>query len=385
MSDKITKDKETITRLIGQIVKLEALPTQDDSEGWLLRFLRKQLQDVVESCQIDYVSGFVIMELQKARGHDAATSEDIDIFIAGLTVSEVMVRIRRYVESATLSNSEARELEALLDRMLDTPLDEMPEPDSPTAQVVAKAIGAHAAKLRKMQEPAPAETCPPITTVIKLTPAEIRTGHDRVKWAEGLIRQLPLNHDGRNSWLLNYGTEGGINTADEDGKDNPEASPTDMPCTCGPDTGCAWCQGIPAADDNTIGADQDCQEAEAPHVPTTVMELIEHHIALRVEQDMTQFALESASDAMHSARHVLPKNSPDAMLLLRAYKEKAEDLASHIATAMRPYHHDGLRKKYANALIDLCMRPAPVAYGETVSARVATDRIESPYGQDTEG
>jgi hypothetical protein len=27
-----------------------------------------------------------------------------------------------------------------------------------------------------------------------------------VRWAEGLIRQLPANHDGRNSWLLNYGT-----------------------------------------------------------------------------------------------------------------------------------------------------------------------------------
>jgi hypothetical protein len=25
------------------------------------------------------------------------------------------------------------------------------------------------------------------------------------KWAEGLILQLPEHHDGRNSWLLNYG------------------------------------------------------------------------------------------------------------------------------------------------------------------------------------
>lgn len=24
-------------------------------------------------------------------------------------------------------------------------------------------------------------------------------------WAEGLIRQLPEGHEGRNSWLLNYG------------------------------------------------------------------------------------------------------------------------------------------------------------------------------------
>lgn len=41
-------------------------------------------------------------------------------------------------------------------------------------------------------------------TVIVLTPAEIQSGHSRVKWAQGLIEQLPPDHDGRNSWLLNY-------------------------------------------------------------------------------------------------------------------------------------------------------------------------------------
>lgn len=40
--------------------------------------------------------------------------------------------------------------------------------------------------------------------VIELTPAEIQSGVTRVKWAEGLIRQLPEDHDGRNNWLLNY-------------------------------------------------------------------------------------------------------------------------------------------------------------------------------------
>lgn len=29
---------------------------------------------------------------------------------------------------------------------------------------------------------------------------------DAIRWAEGLIRQLPATHEGRNSWLLNYGT-----------------------------------------------------------------------------------------------------------------------------------------------------------------------------------
>ena len=37
---------------------------------------------------------------------------------------------------------------------------------------------------------------PPST---KLTPTDVR-------WAEDLIRQLPADHEGRNSWLLNFGT-----------------------------------------------------------------------------------------------------------------------------------------------------------------------------------
>jgi hypothetical protein len=40
---------------------------------------------------------------------------------------------------------------------------------------------------------------------IILTTTEMQSGTNRVKHAEGLIRQLPRNHDGRNTWLLNYG------------------------------------------------------------------------------------------------------------------------------------------------------------------------------------
>ena len=40
---------------------------------------------------------------------------------------------------------------------------------------------------------------------IKLSKAEKQSGLTRVKWAEGLISQLPKTHDGRNSWLLNFG------------------------------------------------------------------------------------------------------------------------------------------------------------------------------------
>lgn len=40
---------------------------------------------------------------------------------------------------------------------------------------------------------------------IRLTGAEIQSNHNRQDWAEGLISQLPKEHEGRNSWLLNYG------------------------------------------------------------------------------------------------------------------------------------------------------------------------------------
>jgi len=45
-----------------------------------------------------------------------------------------------------------------------------------------------------------------IKPTITLTKAEIQSGLNRVKWAEGLILQLPSGHEGKNSWLLNYGT-----------------------------------------------------------------------------------------------------------------------------------------------------------------------------------
>lgn len=40
---------------------------------------------------------------------------------------------------------------------------------------------------------------------IKLTGREIQSGWSRVRIAESLIEQLPKTHDGRNSWLMNYG------------------------------------------------------------------------------------------------------------------------------------------------------------------------------------
>lgn len=43
------------------------------------------------------------------------------------------------------------------------------------------------------------------TKYIKLSKHEKQSGSTRVDWAEGLIEQLPVTHEGRNSWLLNYG------------------------------------------------------------------------------------------------------------------------------------------------------------------------------------
>lgn len=40
---------------------------------------------------------------------------------------------------------------------------------------------------------------------IPLTEAEAKSGFDRVQLAEGLILQLPPEHEGRNPWLLNFG------------------------------------------------------------------------------------------------------------------------------------------------------------------------------------
>lgn len=41
--------------------------------------------------------------------------------------------------------------------------------------------------------------------VILLNRAEVQSGLDRQRHAELLILQLPETHDGRNTWLLNYG------------------------------------------------------------------------------------------------------------------------------------------------------------------------------------
>ena len=40
---------------------------------------------------------------------------------------------------------------------------------------------------------------------IKLNAVEIQGDFNRVKHAESIILQMPTDHDGRNTWLLNYG------------------------------------------------------------------------------------------------------------------------------------------------------------------------------------
>ena len=50
---------------------------------------------------------------------------------------------------------------------------------------------------------------------IRLNEVEIQSNHSRVNHAESLILQLPKEHDGRNTWLLNYGTRIEANTMRE--------------------------------------------------------------------------------------------------------------------------------------------------------------------------
>lgn len=50
----------------------------------------------------------------------------------------------------------------------------------------------------------------PVPSIVGLvwTFHEVQTGLDRVRYAEGLIRQLPEDHEGRNTWLSWYGFGG---------------------------------------------------------------------------------------------------------------------------------------------------------------------------------
>lgn len=78
-----------------------------------------------------------------------------------------------------------------------------------TNKMIAKLRAKNKAKVAGSPLPSfagqPADTVSTAERTIALTPAEIKSGLDRIRWAEGLIRQLPADHDGRNSWLLNYG------------------------------------------------------------------------------------------------------------------------------------------------------------------------------------
>jgi hypothetical protein len=88
-------------------------------------------------------------------------------------------------------------------------------------------------------------------SVIRLTRAEIQSGSDRQQWAEGLILQLPPTHDGRNSWLMNYGTSDTARRLrakhfhpfnELSRAINPPAdiAPPDLRDPCG-NPACAWC------------------------------------------------------------------------------------------------------------------------------------------------
>ena len=69
----------------------------------------------------------------------------------------------------------------------------------------AEALGAPDAPMPTVQfNP----TDEPLHPHIKLNPHEIQSGFSRVGNAEGLIEKLADGHDGRNTWLMNYGIRG---------------------------------------------------------------------------------------------------------------------------------------------------------------------------------
>lgn len=44
-----------------------------------------------------------------------------------------------------------------------------------------------------------------VRKIVKFNEAELQSNLNRIKNAEALISQLPITHEGRNTWLLNYG------------------------------------------------------------------------------------------------------------------------------------------------------------------------------------
>jgi len=85
--------------------------------------------------------------------------------------------------------------------------------------------------LDDLSAPPAAETPKPTAEVqgwIVLDAAEVQSGVDRVRWAEGLIRQLPETHDGRNSWLMNYGKGGYTKAAPQEAETVAAAISTNL-------------------------------------------------------------------------------------------------------------------------------------------------------------
>lgn len=84
--------------------------------------------------------------------------------------------------------------------------------DDKLRRLLALGVGVHLDKdqvktiadhIQHLEALAHAEMAPSI----RLSVGEIQSGFSRVRWAEGLICQLPSHHEGAQSWLLNYGTK----------------------------------------------------------------------------------------------------------------------------------------------------------------------------------
>lgn len=83
----------------------------------------------------------------------------------------------------------------------------IPEPPQPDAEGLER--GNETSPLPQSSEALPRSgDCEEKVGLIVLNKAERQSGLDRVRHAEGLIKQLPPEHSGRNTWLLNYGCSG---------------------------------------------------------------------------------------------------------------------------------------------------------------------------------
>lgn len=101
----------------------------------------------------------------------------------------------------TSGEVEAEELIGIANHMAGS-LGSMPDEWQAWAIEIEQDIRRAATRVRKIEDQ-PCD-CQAYPILGHETPAETQSGYNRLKHATGLIMQLPTDHDGRNTWLMNY-------------------------------------------------------------------------------------------------------------------------------------------------------------------------------------